>query len=132
MRSSRKLSLAANLYILSHRFQFVKNFFQVFSNFFPIRSLSCRSRDSFDIISLHPYFVNTFFKENYFYFEVLLRCSLIQGFTSLGCPFHIIVPWFAFCYAPLRREAFADTGCRIRRSYAGYSFRTFILDDRIG
>ena len=79
----RKLSLAANFYILAYRFLFVKNFFQVFSNFFSIRFISCRSRDSFDIISLHNRFVNTFFKGNYFYFEILFRGAGLGRFPPV-------------------------------------------------
>ena len=46
-RCSRKLSLAANLYILAEPSAFVKNFFHFFSNFFSIRFLSCRSATTF-------------------------------------------------------------------------------------
>ena len=79
-----KLSLAANFYMLAYRFLFVKNFFQVFSNFFSIRFLSCRSRDSFRIITLHNRFVNTFFKGNYFYFESLFQVPSFQRFSVIG------------------------------------------------
>ena len=102
MWSSRKLSLAANFYILAYRFLFVKNFFQVFSNFFPIRSLSCRSRDSFHILSLHPSFVNTFLREITFILKLDLSI-LIYTLSLLFQPFpdyySMIVPSLYHLYA---------------------------------
>ena len=68
--------------MLAYRFQFVKNFFQVFSNFFSIRFLSCRSRDSFDIISLHIQFVNTFFREITFILKLYFIGLLLVSFLS--------------------------------------------------
>ena len=37
-------ALAVSFLILTHRFQFVKNFFQVFSNFFRLLGFSCGPR----------------------------------------------------------------------------------------
>ena len=50
-----------SLLILSHRFPFVKNFFQVFSNFFLCDLLSLRSRDSLHILADTHALVKGFF-----------------------------------------------------------------------
>ena len=116
--------------MLAHRFQFVKNFFQVFSNFFPIRSLSCRSRDSFDIISLHPYFVNTFFKENYFYFEIIFHRASFGEFPLVPDVSWPLYPISGYSMQPLRRGAFPVSFTRSWRLDAGFQPRTFIYIDR--
>ena len=126
MWSSCKLSLAANFYILAHRFQFVKNFFQVFSNFFSIRYLSCRSRDSFDIISLHTRFVNTFFKGNYFYFEILFLWPALGRFPPVPAVSWPLCPGcYPFIHA-LRRGALYLWRCRIRSWDAGNDTWSFM------
>ena len=124
-------SLAANFYILAHRFQFVKNFFQVFSNFFSIRAQPCRSRDSFDIISLHTPFVNTFFKGNYFYFEIKFLGLYLHPFFPVS---EISWLFFPLCYCSilhLRRAALWFSSGAAYRIDAGYRMWIFIIGSRI-
>ena len=112
--------------MLAHRFHFVKNFFQVFSNFFSIRFLSCRSRDSFDIISLHTRFVNTFFKGNYFYFEFLFQGPLVAGFSPVPAVSWPLCPDYRSFIPALRRGALYLWLCCFKNQDAGYDARSFI------
>ena len=129
VKFSSKLSLAANFYMLAYRFQFVKNFFQVFSNFFSIRYLSCRSRDSFDIISLHNRFVNTFFKGNYFYFESLFQIPSFRWFSVIDGYSWPLYPGCSSLIHALRRGPLYLWGFRIRSWDAGNDTWSFIKCD---
>ena len=52
---------AANFDILAQNFPFVKNFFQVFANFFFVLLFSVRSPERLDILAYHSVFVKHFF-----------------------------------------------------------------------
>ena len=61
-------------FILSHLFLFVKNFFQVFSNFFESR-FRCRFVDDLDTLSYLLSFVNCEFH----FSEILFNCLLFEN-----------------------------------------------------
>ena len=92
------LGFRRSLLILSHSFPFVKNFFQVFSNFFePIR-FSCLlpPRGDLSILTHRFSFVKNFF-------QILLNFFTVCSFSPpLADSLHILPPAYPFvkCYFP--------------------------------
>ena len=86
------LMSAANFYILAQLLSFVKNFFQILSNFFKLssRSRSARSSRNFYILAELPSFVKNFFK----FFQI----SFVSAFVCCRSPdsFDILPPLPAF------------------------------------
>ena len=123
--SSQALARSELLYV-STSFSICQELFSSFSNFFSIRYLSCRSRDSFDIISLHTRFVNTFFKGNYFYFEILFLMAALGRFPPVPAVSWPLYPGCDPFIHALRRGALYLWRCRIRSQDAGYDGWAFI------
>ena len=71
---------AESLFILAQKLSFVKNFFQVFSNFFFSAFLAAPSRKRFDILAHCFQFVKNFFQvfSNFFSVRYISRCSRRQ------------------------------------------------------
>ena len=74
--------LSDSSFILSHLFLFVKNFFQVFSNFFELR-FHCRFVDDLDTLSYLLSFVNSFFVFSETYYCYLLRKNNLLSTTLI-------------------------------------------------
>ena len=93
-------SPAANFDILAHRFPFVKNFFQILSNFF-LCAFLCpppgrASSDSLTIISLRYSLVKNFFRFfRSFFFVTLFSWPLSQALRYIS-------RWFTNCQALFR------------------------------